>query len=161
MTVLIRPAHADDVPAMVALSEQKRLEYERYQPVFWRKAADSAASQLPYFRNLLTRENIIALVCAGERGLDGFIIAAIIGAPPVYDPGGLTCMIDDFCVAGSAGWATVGAALLREVGQQAQARGANQQVVVCGHLDEAKRAMLRAGGLTIASEWYTGVLGAG
>ena len=158
MAAMIRPARLEDVADMVALSEQKRLEYETYQPIFWRKAVDSASNQLPYFENLLTRDNIIALVYEGEMGIKGFIIAAIVGAPPVYDPGGLTCMIDDFCVSATEGWGTVGKELLAEAGRQAKARGALQHVVVCGHLDQPKRAMLRAAGLTIASEWYTGVI---
>ena len=41
--ILIQPATADDVPALVALSESKRTQYAAYQPQFWRKAADSAA----------------------------------------------------------------------------------------------------------------------
>lgn len=35
-----------------------------------------------------------------------------------------------------------------------KARDAVQTVVVCAHLDEAKRVMLAEKGFTIASEWY-------
>ena len=28
----------------------------------------------------------------------GFVIARIMNAPPVYDPGGKTALVDDFCV---------------------------------------------------------------
>jgi len=65
-------------------------------------------------------------------------------------------LIDDFCVADPATWPTVGAALLADVQSAAAARGAVQNVVVCGHLDEPKRAFLREAGLSLASEWYIG-----
>ena len=76
-------------------------------------------------------EDLVAVLLAlgGVALLCLLGIAAIIGAPPVYDPGGLTCMIDDFCVADPVGWATVGRALLAEAGQQARARG---QPAGCG-----------------------------
>lgn len=150
----IQPAQDVHVPAMVALSEQKRTEYAAYQPVFWRKAANSAAAQTPYFQRLLTQENVLALVALQGGAVAGFVIAALVPAPAVYNPGGLTCMIDDFCVAQPQQWLSAGRALLAAVTAQAAARGASQAVVVCGHLDEPKRALLREAGLAIASEWY-------
>jgi hypothetical protein len=41
-----------------------------------------------------------------------------------------------------------------EVHRIARAAGAIQTVVVCGHLDEAKREFLRSQCLSIASEWF-------
>ena len=156
MSITIRPATPADVDAMVALSERKRTEYAAYQPVFWRKAADSVAAQTPYFHHLLARDNILARVAEHAGTVVGFVIAAIVPTPEVYDPGGPTCMIDDFCVADATTWPTVGAALLADVQAAAAARGAVQSVVVCGHLDEPKRAFLRGAGLSLASEWYVG-----
>jgi GNAT superfamily N-acetyltransferase len=163
--ILIQPATADDVPALVALSESKRTQYAAYQPQFWRKAADSAAAQTPYFHELLARENVLVYAAVEQTvsaadAIVGFVIAALVPAPAVYDPGGLTCLIDDFCVAQPTQWATVGRDLLTTVTRQAARRGAAQVVVVCGHLDEPKRAALRAAGLTIASEWYVGPVAA-
>ena len=51
-------------------------------------------------------------------------------------------------------WESVGQELLKEVLQLARERGAAQSVVVCGHLDQPKRAMLAQLGYSIASEWY-------
>ncbi len=155
-SIAIRPAQAAHVAAMVALSEEKRAEYAAYQPLFWRKAAGSAAAQTPYFHRLLAQDPVLALVALQGETVVGFVIAGLVPAPPVYDPGGLTCMIDDFCVAQPDQWRTVGRDLLRTVTQQAAGRGAVQTVVVCGHRDEPKRAMLRDAGLSIASEWYVG-----
>jgi GNAT superfamily N-acetyltransferase len=160
----ILPATPDHVDAMVALSEAKRTLYAAYQPTFWRKAPDSAAVQTPYFHTLLARASIVAFVAqaGAQQGapIVGFVIASIVPAPAVYDPGGLTCMIDDFCVAEPAQWATVGRALLTAATAAARARGATQTVVVAGAQDAPKRAALIAAGLTVASEWYTGTIAA-
>jgi hypothetical protein len=75
-------------------------------------------------------------------------------APPVYDPGGLTCQIDDFVVVTAARWPTTGVRLLRAGLAEAARRGAIQAVVVTGHLDQPKRQALQACGLEIASEWW-------
>jgi len=47
----IRAARPADVPRMVDLSEQKRLEYQGYQPNFWRKAAGSRETQIARSRS--------------------------------------------------------------------------------------------------------------
>jgi GNAT superfamily N-acetyltransferase len=139
---------------MVAISEVKRIEYEGYSPIFWRKAPDSSPKQELYFQRLLTRSEVIALVAEAGTTPSGFVIGTITPAPPVYSPGGPVCMIDDFAVANSQEWDSVGAALLAAVEREAQARGAVLAVVVCAQRDHAKRAVLQKAGLTIASEWH-------
>jgi GNAT superfamily N-acetyltransferase len=151
---LIRAAREEDVRRMVELSEAKRRQYQAYQPVFWRKAADAVERQYPFLARLVEKGEAIALVAEDEGGVVGFVVATLVAAPPVYDPGGLTCMIDDFVVARAADWETAGKRLLEEAGRQARERGAVQAVVVCGHQDEAKRQMLAALGFEIASEWH-------
>ena len=94
----VRKARNTDVAQMVSLSEEKRSAYESFQPVFWRKAPNSAEIQSPYFKSLLSRDDHIALVCEHSGAVNGFIIGAVGPAPGVYDPGGMSCMIDDFCV---------------------------------------------------------------
>jgi hypothetical protein len=59
----IRTAQTADVPRMVDLSEQKRLEYQSYQPGFWRQAADSREKQIPHFEHVVGSDRVIALVC--------------------------------------------------------------------------------------------------
>lgn len=150
----IRQATANDVEAMVELSERKRAEYAAYSPVFWRKAEGAAEKQRPFFQAQIEREHNIVLVSEEAGRVNGFLIGSVITAPPVYDPGGRVCMVDDFTVADAARWPTVGAALLTEVTAQAKARGAVLTVVVCGQQDAPKRQMLQAGGSAVASEWY-------
>lgn len=155
MMDMVRLATAADIPAMVSLSEQARRAYEAFQPVFWRQAHDSAERQSSYFAALLSRNDVIPLVHVSDGCIHGFLIAHVQVAPPVYNPGGPTCLVDDFTVKWDEEWENVGSHLLHELEFEATERGAAQIVVVCGHADAPKRAFLARHGLTIASEWYT------
>jgi len=150
----IRTAEDFDLEEILNLASAKRLEYETYQPVFWRVAPDAIAQQRDYFASQIADEKVITLVATSETELVGFVIGRLVPAPPVYNPGGLTCSIDDFVVIESDLWETVGADLLDQVRKAALARGAAQVVVVCGHLDEPKRKALEKSSLTVASEWW-------
>ena len=86
----------------------------------------------------------------------GFVIGRLVPAPPVYDPAGLTCLVDDFAVESADAWEPVGLRLLRDVSRAAAARGAVQVVVVSGRHDEPKRLALQAAGLVPATEWWIG-----
>ena len=139
---------------MVELSDLKRTEYAEYSPVFWRKAEGASEQQAMFFKAQLEKENNIALVGKESGKVEGFVMASLTTAPPVYDPGGRVCVVDDFAVSAPEHWDTLGVALLTEVSSQAQARGAVLLVVVCGHLDLSQRAMLGATEFSIASEWH-------
>jgi len=151
---MLRKAGEDDIAQMIALAQMKRAEYESFAPTFWRQAQDAAEKQTPFFYAQLSRENTFCLVYERSGKIDGFIIATVVAAPPVYDPGSPVCMIDDFVVESPDLWTTVGRELLQEARRLTQAHGAKLAVVVCGHLDESKRAMLTSAGLYVASEWY-------
>ncbi len=150
----IRPAESNDIPSIAELAEQRRLQYQQYQPRFWRKADDAQEKHTLLLQSLLTRENVIMLVHERTNVIDGFIIADFVEAPPVYNPGGPTCRVDDFCVASGSLWESTGLELLTEVLRKAKEHGAAQNVVVCGHLDQPKRTLLDHMGYSIASEWY-------
>jgi hypothetical protein len=154
----IRKAEREDVPAMVALSEQYRRSLEAYAPVFWRKAPGSAEAQAAYFESLFQRDDVLMLVHRAVEGVAGFLIAHLHAAPPVFAPGGLTCIIDDFCMAEGFYWPKAGAHLLREAMRCAKERGAVQVVVVCPHRDQIKQTLLAAEGLSVVSEWHTRAL---
>jgi hypothetical protein len=77
-------------------------------------------------------------------------------APEVYNPGGLTLIIDDFCVQSENLWQSVGHALIEETKAAAKAKGAKQILVVCGAHDHPKRKFLGEQNLSIASEWFVG-----
>lgn len=120
--------------------------------MFWRKAEDSAEKQRAFLEQLLERDNVIGLVYERD-GTEGFVIGSLVPAPPVYEPGGLTCSVDDFVVAEEA-WESIGGELLDAVAAEARARGAAQMVVVSAHLDTQKREMLVSHTYAIASEWW-------
>ena len=150
----IRFAVAADVAAMAALAEIRREDYARYQPLFWRPAAGALDKHRAYLASLIRDDKVIALVSEESGQLTGFLIATLTGTPPVYDPGGATCQIDDFVVVPAARWPSTGNRLLRAALAEAGLRGAVQAVVVAGHLDRPKRQLLRACGLEPASEWW-------
>ena len=150
----IRTAREADIPQMVAIAETKRVEYEGYSPIFWRKASDSSPKQELFFQRLLTSPDVIALIAEEGDSLSGFILSAVTMAPPVYNPGGLVCIVDDFAVANPQDWDSVGAELLAAVEREAKARGAVLFVVVCPQRDQAKRVMLQRAGAAVASEWH-------
>jgi GNAT superfamily N-acetyltransferase len=157
----IRAAAQTDVPAMAALADARREQYARYQPLFWRPAAAAAERHHAYLGRLVASEQVITLVSEEDGRVTGFLIASLKPAPPVYDPGGLSCDIDDFAVTPAANWPTTGVGLLRAALAEARLRGAVQAVVVTAHLDEPKRRALRACGLEIASEWWVTPQGLG
>ncbi|HEX8094593.1 N-acetyltransferase [Jatrophihabitans sp.] len=150
----IRAAEPQDLGAMLELAEARRREYATYQPIFWRPAPDAPARQRPYLAGLLGEHDVVARVAVTDTVV-GFAIGRLTPAPPVYDPGGPTCLIDDFTVTAPDSWPTVGLDLLRAVSDAARERGAVQVVVITAFEDIAKRSALQAAGLDIASEWWT------
>jgi hypothetical protein len=122
--------------------------------MFWRPASGSREAQRSFFEKLVASGESICLVHDADKVLNGFIIGTVISAPPVYDPGGKVCMIDDFVVSESSLWSTVGVALRDETERRAALAGAVLSVTVCGQSDEAKRQVLLESGSHVASEWY-------
>lgn len=151
-----RLATPQDVAHMVRLSEQKRIDYAKAMPQFWHPSRHANTSQHAYFIELLSKSDHFLIVAEKMDQFLGFIIGKIITAPEVYDPGGLTLMIDDFCVAAPVLWQSVGNALLETLKKKAKAAGVVQIIVVSGFHDEAKRAFLVSQNLVVASEWYVG-----
>lgn len=144
--------------AMAGIMAKRREVYERYQPVFWRRAQNAEAGHAAFLSQLVGNPDVISLVAERDDVFSGFAIAMLVPSPPVYNPGGLTCSLDDYAVADDGDWATVGLALLRATTAEAAKRGAAQVVVVCAHEDGPKREALKQAGLSIASEWWTAPL---
>jgi hypothetical protein len=151
-----RPARQDDVEAVTALAAARRREYEAYQPRFWRQADDALARHRTYLHGLVDEPDQIFLVTGDAGSVSGFVIGRLVPAPPVYEPGGSTCLVDDFAVESPDEWTSVGPVLLRDLSRAARARGAVQLVVVSGRHDEPKRSALRAAGLVVGTEWWIG-----
>ena len=150
----IRKANLNDIDVMVALSDQKRTEYAKAQPQFWKKAENANAMQAQWFKELLEDKNCFLFVAEENLQIMGFVIGRMVGAPEVYNPGGITMMIDDFCVSEADLFETIGKDLisvLRNVSKEVA-----QLLVVCGAHDQPKRQFLKSIGLSVASEWYAG-----
>lgn len=151
-----REAATSDVERMVRLADLKRREYERHAPVFQRPAPNAMEVHRPWFEKLVEDQDVGTFVHEDSAGeVDGFLTITLGPAPPVYDPGGLSSLVDDFAVSSSDRWRSAGAALLEAGKRWAQDHGAVQVVVVCGPHDEPKREVLQAAGLYVASEWFT------
>ena len=150
----VRPARAVDLDGMVELAAAKREQYAGYEAEFWRPAPDARARHRPYLAAQLDDDAFIVFVAEENSALVGFAAGRILDAPRVYDPGGATCVVDDFAVDAPARWATAGAELLAAVRHRAAERGAAQVVVVCARRDEPERTALRDAGLHSASEWW-------
>lgn len=108
MSWLTRRATSADLEALVELARRRRERYAEQQPRFWRPAPDAVSVQRSYFHELLACEDVGAFVVDSEGRVRGFVIASVGDAPPVYDPGGATCMVDDFVVDQDSSWATAG-----------------------------------------------------
>jgi GNAT superfamily N-acetyltransferase len=150
-----RVATQADLEACVALVEGARRQLERYEPRFWKRAKGAAATTGAWFSRLLTDPQAVFLVAGDSAAIMGFLIARIQPTPPVYDAGGPTAVIDDFCVAEPERWRDVGAALLADARAMLRAKGVAQVVVVAPQKDRAKAEFLRAQRLSLASTWWT------
>jgi hypothetical protein len=159
--LIVRSSTFEDIEICVGLSKAKRLAYEKAQPLFWRYAGESAEQyQAKWFAELLLDKNYLLLTAeSSTEGILGFIVGKCIIAPEVYAPGGLTLMIDDFCVITEDLWDTVGLKLLERIKIEVKNRGVVQLVVVCGSHDKQKRDFVMKQNLSVASEWFVGGLG--
>ncbi len=167
---VVRTSEFSDIDAMVSLSKAKRKLYEKAQAVFWRYAGEEGdKAQEKWFKELLEDKNHViftASACAkasvdkesDTQKILGFIIGKLMSAPEVYNPGGLTLMIDDFCVKSENLWQSVGHKLIEKIKAAAKAKGAIQILVVCGAYDNPKRKFLSQQNLSIASEWFVGAI---
>jgi ribosomal protein S18 acetylase RimI-like enzyme len=151
----IRRATASDLDAVVAILENQRKQYQKFQPTFWHKAADSAAITKTFFTKLLSEPDTYFLVSVETRQILGFLIARKFLAPPVFAPGGDTWLIDDFAVSEPRHWLSIGEALLSHASTLLHEHGAAQILAVCAERDLAKAEVLRRSDLTVASNWWT------
>ncbi len=138
----IRPVTVADIPRLLELGELKRRQYERYSPTFWRMSARPRETFAPYLQSQIESTEFVALAHEQGRTLDGYVLANGDG------------YVDDFMVVQPERWPTVGTSLLLAAGGEAQGRGVKSMLVVCGHQDQPKQAMLAAQGFGLETDWY-------
>ncbi|MBK2005408.1 GNAT family N-acetyltransferase [Francisella noatunensis subsp. orientalis] len=155
---VVRTSEITDISTIVALSKAKRLAYEKAQPQFWRYAGEEGDNtQKHWFTELLEDENHVMFTAESDaKEILRFVIGKLISAPEVYNPGGLTLMIDDFCVQSENLWQSVGHKLIEGLKAAAKTKGTTQTLVVCCAHDPPKRKFLSEQSLSIASEWFVG-----
>ena len=149
-----RLAGPEDVARIVTLAAEKRLLHSTYQPQFWNPSEGAEVLQDGWFRFLLTDPSHQVLVTEVDSEVVGFIVGRLMDAPPVYDPGGKTCMVDDFV----AEPGPLFSGLLEAMSEWALGNGASQLVVVTAAADSTKRAALLDAQLSPASEWWVKTL---
>lgn len=154
--VQVDPVRRGDVDQLLNIAAARRQDYAKYQPQFWRPAADAVDRQRDFFASLLDDAETFVVVAREGSSIRGFAVARLVAAPPVYDPGGPSCVVDDFAVADPAEWPTAGPALLDAIRDWAADHGATQIIVVTAMLDGLKRKQLEAAQLSPASEWWVG-----
>ncbi|MDR3472175.1 MAG: GNAT family N-acetyltransferase [Devosia sp.] len=140
--------------AIAAMVEGRRVQYEAYEPLFWKKAATSEQMGRAFLSHLLNQADTLCLVAELDGRVAGFLIATPARVPPVFEPG-QTAMIDDFCVARPELWSSLGPALLDSARTRLQAAGYAQIVVVCGFKDAEKTAFLETQDLSLTSTWWS------
>lgn len=150
----IREANQDDLAAMVALIEAHRAQLEQWQPRFWKRADGSAEMTRQWFGHLIAQDANLGLVHETDGTIDGFLIATIVPAPPVYDPGGLTCLIDDFALASDDLWPTVGDALVQRASAWSKEKGASQTVIIAPLAHDEKIAFVKTRQMTPSASWW-------
>jgi hypothetical protein len=124
-----RPAIESDLNVIEDFAEQRRINYAKARPMYFRQAEGAREKHLLYLRDQLKLGKQFMLVHE--------------------------TMIDDFVVSDPKLWSTIGGALLRDVERRGKEQGAVQMVAVCGDSDGAKKSFLKREGLTIASSWFT------
>jgi hypothetical protein len=138
---------------MAALCDEFRTLLETYSPVFWRKKANMVGIHTGYLEGLIKNPNQITLVSEKEGRIEGFITGLITTAPPVYDPGGMVCLVDDFVVRDPLSWKTLGKDLLVACENSARFRSAVIVIIVSPVKCVEQREMLRDHGVEPVSEW--------
>ena len=150
----LRKANLSDIIDCVDLVEARRLRYEEFEPQFWRRAEDSRSTTVEWLSKLFNDVDVLSLVATEESVVVGFLIARDAPVPPVYNPGGPTALVDDFCVA-EGRWMDVGSKLLIRAKEELRSSGCVQIVVVGAHKDTEKTSFLEKAELSLASTWWT------
>ena len=148
----VRTATGDDVDAICDLGREVREQLAELEPRFRRPHRDAAVNQRAWFRTLLKSEAHRVLVYEREPDdVVGFVIGQLVPAPPIFDPGGKTLLVDD----GRWPNAAAGEALFAALRTWAVKQGATQLVGVTAVGDEDRRATFDALGLHPTTEWWT------
>ncbi len=140
LVVTVWTLEADDISWAAELMDNRRKDYARYSPVFWRPRSGITSRHAGFLHHQAqTPSNV------GLRTDHGFIIAQ-----QRQDEG----FVDDFAVDAEGTWAATGRELLHGAWNQLVVRGVTVMRVVTAKADQAKVEMLVGGGLRLAEQWW-------
>jgi hypothetical protein len=138
--VAVSELSPDDAGWAADLMTERRREYERYSPVFWRPAAQARARHVRFLRRQIADPGTVAL-----RSPRGFLIAQLRPAE---------AFVDDFAVDGAGTWADDGAELLLATWSRVRTVGVGALRVVTAQADGPKSALLAGLGLDLVEQWW-------
>jgi len=105
MPLVIRPAADEDLPAIVALTAQKRRQLADWEPEFWAMGEHADEIHRAWLGRLVAADRIVSRVAVDAKEVVGFAASL-----PRED----RWIVDDACVA-SGRWAQVGPTLLEGI----------------------------------------------
>lgn len=153
--VTIEPARPEDAHDAALLADEKRREYERYSPVFWKPATDALNRHQPWLARCLADDGYTSFAARRSDSLVGIALAAhTVGPPPFRADPEASWLVDDFFVESPGLWEPVGAELLGAIENEARSQGAFRVVVLSARRDEPKRAMLSSIGYERGASWW-------
>lgn len=149
----VRRATPDDSPAVAAMAERST-PHEHAMHLLWDRRPSLAG-----YRELLANPDLISVVAESQGRVVGYAIGRPGGpAPPVYDPGGTTCLVDEFALDDRDAWPESGAPLLAALEAAAGERGDVQLLVACGRDELQKRELLDRRRYRYPVDWYSVLL---
>ncbi len=145
----VRRARSDDAEALFELARAAPPRLHGMQLV-WREPRTVRG-----YRELCDRPDCTTLVAAQDGRIEGYALAMpALPAPPVYEPGGTTCLVDEL----EAARPEIRAALLYAIEGAAREAGDVQVLLACAARDRAKRAVLDARGYRWPVDWFSAPL---
>ena len=142
----IRRAHPDDAEALMELARAAAPRLHGMQLV-WREPRSVQG-----YRELCDRPDCTTLVAERDGQVAGYGLAMPgLPAPPVYDPGGTTCLVDEL----ETRCPRLRAALLYALEAAARAAGDVQILMACDARDRAKHAVLDGRGYRWPVDWFS------
>ena len=144
----VRPAAPADAEGFAALARTSAARQHGMQ-LLWRQPPDPGG-----YRELIADPDCLALTLERDGRIEGYALGrAGLPAPPVYDPGGSTCLVDELAVAGT-GPDQDYAALLAAAERVAADGGDRQLLVACPAREPSKRRALDSRGYRWPVDWY-------
>lgn len=92
--VSVRPANADDLPALMRLNAHAQEQKRQANPRFWTPHPQAAERFAGWMRHVLTLTDRDLLVCGQEGQVRGFVVVQPTGLPPAHDASRIATLDD-------------------------------------------------------------------